>query len=85
MDAKQQFSVYVNAYKQAGDAVKPAPSAPAGKKDLTEKALAVLRKRGNRLYTLNKGGKIVGETPDKEAKCAKCGNAVSKCACGKKC
>ena len=80
MDAKQQLSVYVNAYKQAGDAVKPAPSAPAGKKDLTEKALAILRRNG-------KGaGKGLGKTPQgAEPKCAKCGNVVSKCACGKAC
>ena len=74
MDARQQLQLYVNSYKQASDAVKPAPSAPSGKKDLTEKALAILRRRG-----------VVPKAGGKEAKCAKCGNAVSKCACGKKC
>ena len=46
MDARKQLEVYINAYKQAADAAEPAPSAPAGKKDLTEKALAILKRTG---------------------------------------
>lgn len=80
MNDRQALATYITAYKQAGDVPAKAPSAPQGRKDLTEKALAILRRKG-----LNKThGKPV-EGAGKEAVCPKCGNAVSKCACGKGC
>lgn len=87
MDARKQLEVYINAYKQAADAAKPAPSAPAGKKDLTEKALAILKRTGKGAARgLGKGLEKAGKSlQGKEAVCPKCGNTVSKCACGKKC
>lgn len=80
MDDRQALAAYITAYKQAGDTPAKAPSAPQGRKDLTEKALAILRKNGRRRTS----GKPV-EGVGKEAVCPKCGNAVSKCACGKGC
>jgi hypothetical protein len=84
MDAKQQLSVYVDAYKHAAE---PAAPAPAAKKDLTEKALAILRKTGKgAMRGLGKGLEKAGKSlQGKEAVCPKCGNVASKCACGKKC
>ena len=87
MDARQQLALYINTYKQAADTVKPAPSAPAGKKDLTEKALSILKRTGKgAMHGLGKGLEKAGKSlQGKEAVCPKCGNAASKCACGKKC
>lgn len=87
MDARQQLAVYVAAYKKAGDSVEKAPSAPQGRKDLTERALAVLKKHGRKAINgIGKGMERLGKgMQSEEPKCAKCGNAVSKCACGKKC
>lgn len=90
MNDRELLNVYVNAYKQAGDtAGGGAGEKKNGQPDLTEKALAYLRKRGKgAMRMVGKGLESAGkglQTAGKEGKCAKCGNVMSKCACGKKC
>lgn len=90
MNADQLLYAYVLAYKQAGDSSNGgAGKAPDKKSDLTEKAIAYLRKRGKgAMRAVGKGLEGVGRNLQQagaEEKCAKCGNVISKCACGKKC
>lgn len=90
MNDRELLNVYVSAYKQAGDpAGGGSGKAPTAKADLTEKALSYLRKRGKgAMRMVGKGleGASKGlQNAGKEGKCAKCGNVMSKCACGKKC